>query len=54
MERLFSPIPNSECSFAEFPELKTLEELRTRAKTFQDQVIQLQASIDGIEFLNQI
>jgi hypothetical protein len=43
------PILNSECSFAEFPELKTLEELRMCAKTFQDQVIQLQASIDGVD-----
>jgi hypothetical protein len=43
------PILNSECSFAEFPELKTLEELRMCAKTFQDQVTQLQASIDGVD-----
>jgi hypothetical protein len=34
---------------AEFPELRTLEELRMYAKTFQDQVIQLQASIDGVD-----
>jgi hypothetical protein len=43
------PILNSECSFAEFPELKTLQQLRNCAKTFQDQVIQLQASIDGVD-----
>jgi hypothetical protein len=41
------PILNSECSFAEFPDLKTVEELRICANTFQDQVIQLRASIDG-------
>lgn len=43
------PILNSECAFAEFSELKTLEELRTCAKTFQDQVTELQASIDGVD-----
>jgi hypothetical protein len=43
------PILNSECSFAEFLELKTLQQLRNCAKTFQDQVIQLQASIDGVD-----
>lgn len=43
------PILNSECSFAEFPELKTLQQLHNCAKTFQDQVIQLQASIDGVD-----
>lgn len=41
------PILNSECSFAEFPELKTVEDLRICAKTFQDQVTQLYASVDG-------
>jgi hypothetical protein len=39
---------NSECSFAEFPKLKTLAELRTCAKTIQDQVSSLKASVDGI------
>jgi len=43
------PILNSECSFAEFPELKTVENLRSCAMTFQDQVTQLHASIDGRE-----
>ncbi len=42
------PILNSECSFAEFPKLKTLSELRTCAKTIQDQVSSLKASVDGI------
>jgi hypothetical protein len=39
---------NSECSFAEFSKIKTLEQLRNCAKVFQDQVIQLQASVDGV------
>jgi|SoiMethySBSTD1v2_1073268.scaffolds.fasta_scaffold308309_1 hypothetical protein len=43
------PILNSECSFIEFPELKTIEELRICAKTFQDQVTGLHANIDGQE-----
>ena len=42
------PILNSECSFAEFPKLKSLSELRTCAKTIQDQVSSLKASVDGI------
>jgi hypothetical protein len=33
------PILNSECSFAEFPELKTITDLSICAKTFQDQVL---------------
>jgi len=41
------PILNSECSFAEFPKLRTLSELRTCAKTIQDQVSSLKASVDG-------
>src|SRR5215469_7397204 len=42
------PILNSECSFAEFPKLKTLSQLRTCAKTIQDHVTTLYASVDGI------
>ena len=42
------PILNSECSVAEFPNLKTIQELRICAKAFQDQVTQLQAIVDGI------
>ncbi|MFZ0328294.1 MAG: cache domain-containing protein [Nitrososphaeraceae archaeon] len=42
------PILNSECSFAEFPKLKKLSELRTCAKTIQDQVIKVNASVDGV------
>jgi hypothetical protein len=41
------PILNSECSFAEFPELQTVEDLRMCAKAFQDQVTQLHFSMDG-------
>ena len=46
------PILNSECSFAEFPKLKTLSELSICAKTIQDQVTTLNASIDGIPIPN--
>jgi len=42
------PILNSECSFAEFPKLKTLSELRMCAKTIQDQATTLFASVDGL------
>jgi hypothetical protein len=43
------PILNSECSFAEFPELKTTKDLSICAKTFQDQVTDLHTSIDSQE-----
>ncbi len=46
------PILNSECSFAEFPNLKTLSELRLCAKTIQDQVITLNATVDGVPISN--
>ncbi|HEY7572336.1 MAG TPA: cache domain-containing protein [Nitrososphaeraceae archaeon] len=42
------PILNSECSFAEFPKLKTLSELRMCAKNIQDQVTKVNATVDGI------
>jgi hypothetical protein len=42
------PILNSECSFAEFPKLKTLSELRICAKTIQDQVTKVNVSVDGM------
>jgi hypothetical protein len=41
-------ILNSECSFAEFPNLKTEEQLRQCAKQMQDSVVHLEASVDGI------
>ena len=43
---------NSECSFAEFPKLRTLSELRVCAKTIQDQVTTLNASVDGVPIPN--
>jgi hypothetical protein len=46
------PILNSECSFAEFPKLKTLSELRTCAKAIQDQVTTFNASVDGVNIPN--
>jgi hypothetical protein len=46
------PILNSECSFAEFPKLKTLSELRICAKTIQDQVTTLNASVNGVPIPN--
>jgi hypothetical protein len=41
-------ILNSECSFAEFPNLKTEEELRQCAKQMQDSVTRLAASVNDI------
>ncbi|HZA06704.1 MAG TPA: cache domain-containing protein [Nitrososphaeraceae archaeon] len=46
------PILNSECSFAEFPKLKTLSELRICAKTIQNQVTTLNAAVDGVAIPN--
>jgi hypothetical protein len=39
---------NSECSFAEFPNLKTEQDLRKCAKEMQDSVIQVQTIVDGV------
>jgi hypothetical protein len=47
------PILNSECSFAEFPKLKTFSELRMCAKNIQDKVTKVNATVDGIS-LNQL
>ena len=41
------PPINSECSTAEFPDLKTEQQLRQCAKSFQDQVRQLDFVLDG-------
>ncbi|HXV88250.1 MAG TPA: hypothetical protein VD710_04045 [Nitrososphaeraceae archaeon] len=38
---------NSECSYAEFPSLKSEQELRDCAKTMQDIVIGMHATLDG-------
>lgn len=46
------PILNSECSFAEFSKLTTLSELRVCAKTIQDQVTTLNATVDGVPIPN--
>jgi hypothetical protein len=46
------PIFNSECSFAEFPKLKSLSELRMCAKTIQNHVTTLMASVDGVSILH--
>ena len=46
------PILNSECSFAEFPNLKSLSELRLCAKTIQDQVTTLNATMDRVPIFN--
>lgn len=41
-------ILNSECSFAEFPNLKTELELRQCAKQMQDSVVHSEASVNGM------
>jgi hypothetical protein len=41
-------ILNSECSYAEFPNLKTEKQLRQCAKEMQDSVVGLHASINGL------
>lgn len=41
-------ILNSECSLAEFPNLRTENQLRQCAKEMQDSVTQLEANVDGI------
>ena len=45
---LFAPI-NAECSYAEYTNLKSEAELRTCAKTLQDQTTQIDVTIDGIK-----
>jgi hypothetical protein len=46
------PILNSECSFAEFPNLNNEEQLRLCAKEIQDSVTKTKASIDGKNITN--
>jgi hypothetical protein len=48
---LFSPI-NVECSYAEFPDLKTESDLRACAKSGQDLATEVEVSIDGVELQN--
>jgi hypothetical protein len=45
-------ILNSECSYAEFPNIKTEKVLRECSKEMQDKVIHIEASIDGISIKN--
>jgi hypothetical protein len=45
-------ILNSECSYAEFPNIKTEKELRDCSKEMQDTVIHIEASIDGTNIKN--
>jgi hypothetical protein len=48
---LFSPI-NVECSYAEFPDLKTESDLRACAKSGQDLATETEVSIDGVKLQN--
>jgi hypothetical protein len=48
---LFAPI-NVECSYAEFPDLKTEADLRECAKSGQDLVTELDVTIDGAKLEN--
>jgi hypothetical protein len=49
---LLATLLNSECSFAEYPNLASLSDLRSCAKEQQDHVVSPTASIDGIEIPN--
>ena len=49
---LLITILNSECSYAEFPSLKTEQELRGCAETMQDVVSGLNATLDGANIPN--
>ena len=48
---LFAPI-NVECSYAEFPDLRTESDLRTCAKSGQDLATEVEVSIDGVKVQN--
>jgi hypothetical protein len=43
------PIINGECSYAEFPSIKTESELRACAKADQDKVRSIEATVDGVK-----
>lgn len=49
---LFITLLNSECSYAEFPLLKTEEELRECAKRIQDLVVRVNASLNKVHVPN--
>jgi hypothetical protein len=42
------PIINSECSYAEYPKLKTAKDLAACATSFQNQVRHIEATVDGV------
>jgi hypothetical protein len=46
------PILNVECSYVEFPTLKTESQLRACAKADQDKVRSLEATVDGVKLQN--
>lgn len=48
---LFAPV-NVECSYAEFPDLKSEEDLRECAKSGQDLVTELDVTVDGVKLGN--
>ena len=46
------PLLNSECSFAEYPRMKTKEELSNCAKKIQDKTVPEFATLDGVKIPN--
>ena len=52
IQALLITLLNSECPYAEFPSLKTEQELRGCAKTMQDVVSGLNATLDGASIPN--
>src|SRR6476646_8269332 len=48
---LLPPI-NTECSYAEYPNLKTESELKTCAKTITDKVSLIEVTVDGVKLQN--
>lgn len=49
---LLVPVINYGCSFADEPELKTESDLFLRAKSEIDDITEMEASLDGIEFVD--
>jgi hypothetical protein len=49
---ILAPIMNAECSFLEFPSVKTLPDLITCAKADNDRTINLKAVVDGQQLKN--
>jgi hypothetical protein len=48
---IFFPVINVECSFTEFPDLKTESDLRKCAMDDQDKVTNLLATVDGVSMI---